>query len=52
MGFDIRQGTYEEAFDLLDDHYGREENIFVKTQKNFVMCAKMLAKTNEIILLG
>ena len=33
VGFDIRQGTYEEALDLLDDHYGREENIFVKTQK-------------------
>ena len=51
VGFDIRQGTYEEALDLLDDHYGRKENSFVKTQK---ICygVKMLAKTNEIILLG
>ena len=33
VGFDIRQGTYEEALDLLDDRYDREDNIFVKTRK-------------------
>ena len=32
VGFDIRQGTYEEALDFLYDHYGKEENIFVQTQ--------------------
>ena len=29
VGFDIRQGTYEDALDLLDYHYGKKENIFV-----------------------
>ena len=33
VGFDLRHGTCEEALELLDGHYGREENIFVKTQK-------------------
>ena len=33
VGFDIRQGTYKKALNLLDDHYGRKESIFVKTQK-------------------
>ena len=29
VGYDIRQGTYEDALDLLDYHYGKKENIFV-----------------------
>ena len=29
----MRESSYEKAFALLDDHYGREENIFVKTEK-------------------
>ena len=29
----LSQGTCEEALELLDGHYGRKENIFVKTQK-------------------
>ena len=33
VGFDLRQGTYEEALDLLDDHYGKEENMFKKTER-------------------
>ena len=33
VGFDIRQRTYDEALDLLDDHYSKEDNIFVKTEQ-------------------
>ena len=29
LELDIRQGTYEDALDLLDYHYGKKENIFV-----------------------
>ena len=33
VGFNMRQSSYKKAFALLDDHYSREENIFVKTVK-------------------
>ena len=38
VDFDIRQGAYEEALDLLDDHYGRGKHIFVKTQNFCFVC--------------
>ena len=31
VGFNMRESSYEKAFALLDDYYGREENFFVKT---------------------
>ena len=36
VGFNIRQSSYDKAFALLEEYYGREENIFFKTE-NFVL---------------
>ena len=33
VGFNLKQGEFEKAFNLLDEHYARRENIFVRTQK-------------------
>ena len=35
VGFDMRQGSFDRAFTLLDEHYAREENMFIKTHKFF-----------------
>ena len=34
----VRESSYEKAFALLNDHYGREEIIFDKTEKFFLVC--------------
>ena len=33
VGFDMDHGTYERAMQILAEHYGIEDNIFVKTAK-------------------
>ena len=46
VGFDMEHGTYERAMQILADHYGIEDNIFVKTAK--VINAKQAAGENEM----
>ena len=42
----MRQSSYEKAFALLDDHYGREENIFDKTDK-FVSVSQLACEDDR-----
>ena len=46
VGFDFDHGTYERAMQILAEHYGIEDNIFVKTAK--VLNATQAAGKNEI----
>ena len=36
VGFDIKQSSYEKAFTLLDDHYGREENTLLSSVNTLI----------------
>ena len=47
VGFNMRHSSYEKTFSLLDNHYSRERNIFVKTQK-FILVSHLAAKMTEI----
>ena len=42
----VRESSYEKVFALLDDHYGREENIFVKTEK-FVSVSQLAGEDDR-----
>ena len=46
VGFNIRESSYEKAFALLDDHYGRKENIFGKTNK-FVSVSQLAGEDDR-----
>ena len=46
VGFDMDQGTYEQALQALTNHYGQDETIFIKTVK--VINAKQAAGESEI----
>ena len=50
VGFNMRQSSHEKAFALLNNNYGKVENIFVKTQK-FVLVSQLTAfMLTQIIL--
>ena len=42
----MRESSYEKAFASLDDHYGSEENIFVKTEK-FVLVSQLAGEDDR-----
>ena len=46
VGFSKRQSSYEKAFALLDDDHGKEENIFVKTEK-FVSVSQLAGEDDR-----
>ena len=46
VGFNMRESSYEKAFALLDDHYGRKKNIFVKTDK-FVSVSQLAGEDDR-----
>ena len=46
VGFNRRQSSFEKAFVLLDDYYGRRENIFVKTEK-FVSVSQLAGEDDR-----
>ena len=46
VGFNMRESSYEKAFALLDDHYGREVNNCVKREK-FVSVSQLAGEDNR-----
>ena len=46
VGFNMRESSYEKAFTSLDDPYGSEENIFVKTEK-FVLVSQLAGEDDR-----
>ena len=42
----MRKSSYEKVFALLDDRYGREENIFVKTEE-FVLVSQLAGEDDS-----
>ena len=42
----MRESSYEKAFALLDDDHGKEENIFVKTEK-FVSVSQLAGEDDR-----
>ena len=46
VGFNMRESSYDKAFASLDDHYGSEENIFVKTEK-FVLVSQLAGEDDR-----
>jgi len=50
VGFDMARGNLEDAWELLCNHYDREENIFVRTQK-FVSVTQLTGENDRDYLL-
>lgn len=51
LGFNITRGNFDVAFALLHGHYGRKENLFVKTQQ-FVSLSQVTGEDDRDYLFG